>query len=757
MQRYSCRPARATRLPYPLALVCALCASLLLGACTNLSLDAASQEFERLQQIALRVEIIRDDYGVPHIYAPTDADAVFGLLYAQAEDDFARIERNYIWAIGRLAEIEGEQALASDLRARLYMTEAQARIALAAAPDWLQKLCRAFADGLNFYLATHPDVQPALLERFEPWMPMYFFEGSIGGDIEQIPLDGISTFYDLPGRRQAIAQTPHTPTTAEPVGSNGFAIAPERSASGNALLLINPHTSFFFRGEVHVVSEEGLNAYGAVTWGQFFVYQGFNERTGWMHTSTRADFMDEYLETVRETDAGYEYLYGDEWRPVQARPIVLKARIAEGEYSLTPVMGYRTHHGPVTGARGERWLSTRINWEPEQALAQSYLRMKTSDYDGFRATMERRTNSSNNTVFADASGNIAYFHGNFMPRRNTGFDFSRPVDGSDPDTDWQGRHEVDEMIVVRNPRSGWLQNCNSTPFTAAGKHSPRRADFPPYMAPDPENFRGLHAAELLEDAHGLTLKTLQELAYSTRLRGMDPIVEGLQTAWQTAGNEQPRLRDAIALLSAWDRRVAVDSEAMTLAHFYGVNLLDALPARSGASAMAWIKRAATESDADTRLRVLAATMQELQVKFGDWRVPWGNVNRYQRLTGAIDPEFSDAAPSTAIPMASALWGALASYGVRKRTDVDRLYGRYGNSFVAVVEFGPRLRAMSLLAGGQSGAPDSPHFGDQVALYAEGRFKSVAFYREDVNARARRQYRPGRLLPTPEPDKPVSNP
>jgi acyl-homoserine lactone acylase PvdQ len=275
------------------------------------------------------VEILRDDFGVPHVYGATEADAVFGMLYAQAEDDFPRIERNYVWATGRLAELEGEQALASDLRARLYMTVDEARAAYAAAPPWLQALCDAFADGLNYYLMTHPEVTPRVLARFEPWMPMFFSEGSIGGDIEQIPLAGIEAFYGAGRGVGAGAPSPAaSPARAplEPAGSNGIAIAPRLTRDGHALLLINPHTSFYFRGEMHVVSDEGLNAYGAVTWGQFFVYQGFNARTGWMHTSTGVDFMDEFVETVSRQDGELMYRYGDEWRPVTVSEVSLKYR-----------------------------------------------------------------------------------------------------------------------------------------------------------------------------------------------------------------------------------------------------------------------------------------------------------------------------------------------------------------------------------------------------------------------------------------------
>ncbi len=726
-------------------------------------------EFKRLQALAARVEIIRDDFGVPHIYGKSDADAVFGLLYAQAEDDFPRIEQNYIWAIGRLAQVQGKSALYSDLRAQLFMTEEQARAELAAAPEWLQVLCQSFADGLNYYLATHPKVQPKLLDRFEPWMPMFFFEGSIGGDIEQIPLPGIEAFYsDVPGALAALDESADTPFVAqtdtefttepfkEPLGSNGFAIAPDRTRSGNALLLINPHTSFFFRGEVHVVSEDGLNAYGAVTWGQFFVYQGFNEDTGWMHTSTEADFKDEFLEDIiRANDGsdGLRYRYGDELRDLTQREVSLSYREADGSQSVATFTGYHTHHGPITHqvqATGEvdaRWVASRINWQPAQALAQSYLRMKNADYVEFRSMMDRRTNSSNNTVYADSSGNIAYFHGNFMPRRNPRFDYSKPVNGADPETDWQGLHSVAETVHLLNPESGWLQNCNSTPYTAAGKFSPKAADYPAYMAPDSENHRGVHAVRLLANVDDLTLDGLLELAYDPALPGFEKLLQGLISAWDAlpAGQNDPRLAAAIAQLRAWDGRVAVDSVSMSVAHFYGLNMLDSVATPAALSRMERIDWLGTNSRPAERVAMLQATLDELSQKFGRWYVPWGEINRYQRLDGNIEQRFDDQASSIAVGMASGNWGALASFGAPRRTDVNKLYGRYGNSFVAAVEFGDRVRAKTLLAGGQSGDPASPHFDDQTSRYADAQFKDVAFYREDVLARAQRRYRPGTAI------------
>ncbi|MEO1337629.1 MAG: penicillin acylase family protein, partial [Myxococcota bacterium] len=447
----------------------------------------------------------------------------------------------------------------------------------------------------------------------------------------------------------------------EPGGSNGFAIAPSRTRNGHALLLINPHTSLFFRGEVHVVSEEGLNAYGAVTWGQFFVYQGFNEHNGWMHTSTYVDFMDEFVQTVSSAEDGaLRYRYGDEWRPVSFEDIELTIGGPNGP-TKRQFRLYRTHHGPVTHEDNGRWVVTRINWDPVNALQQSYLRMKTDGYPAFRKMMDIRTNSSNNTVYADDTGNIAYFHGNFVPRRDKRFDYSRPVDGSDPATDWQGVHAVDEVIHLLNPATGWIQNANSTPFTAAGPESPKKKDYPPYMAPDAENFRGIKAVEVLTDARDLTLDSLIKLAYDPKLTGFRGLLSGLFAAYDEAKAQPKQVVDAINVLRKWDHKVHVDSVAMSLAHFYGINMVQEVAAPAGLSRMERIVWLGASSPKDARLRIFTQTLEELTQKFGDWRTPWGQINRYQRLDGAIEPRFDDAQPSLPIGMASGRWGALASF------------------------------------------------------------------------------------------------
>ena len=732
--------------------------TLLLASCSQ---EPANPEVAAWEEQASRITIHRDDFGVPHVYGKTDADAVFGMLYAQCEDDFNRVERNYIWAIGRLAEIEGEEALYSDLRARMFMTREEAIAAYENSPTWLRDLCDAFADGVNYYLHTHPEVTPKLLTRFEPWMPMYFSEGSIGGDIERVRTDQIRAWYEegaeFPeaafleaGEQEAAGkEVREREPESEPQGSNGIALSGELTDSGHAMLLINPHTSFYFRGEVHMVSEEGLNAYGAVTWGQFFIYQGFNEKTGWMHTSTYTDVLDEFREVVTRVGDSLYYQYGEELRPVEQREVALAYRSGDSLARRTfPV--YRTHHGPLTHVAEGRPVATAMMWDPVNALQQSFIRTKQDGYQGFRKMMDIRTNSSNNTVYADADGNIAYFHGNFIPRRDPRFNYREPVDGSDPATDWQGLHTVDENILIRNPANGWIQNCNSTPFTAALEYSPKREDYPGYMSRDEENYRGIHAIQLLKGRRGYTLDSLISLAYDPYLPAFEDLIPGLVAAYEEHASDYPDLAGPIRTLRQWDYRTSEASVAMTLGHFYGD--LYSWKARRPAhisegdwqdmSGMEFVKYLGADSPPAERLEVFREVIEKLEGYFGTWELPWGTVNRYQRINGDVRQPFNDSLPSIPIGFASGRWGALAAYGARYDNDTKKIYGTRGNSFVAVVEFGEKVRAKSILAGGQSGDPASPHFDDQAGMYRRAEFKEVPYYPEDVIERAAETYHPG---------------
>jgi len=694
------------------------------------------------REYANNVTIIRDNWGIPHVYGETDADAVFGMIYAQAEDDFPRVELNYINAMGRLAEAEGEEELYRDLRMKLFIDPEEMQALYAESPEWLRDLMDAWAAGLNYYLYRNPDVTPRVITRFEPWMALTFTEGSIGGDIERVSTGQLEAFYGDQADGQQIAAADDL--FREPRGSNGFAVAPSNTASGNALFWINPHTSFYFRAEVHMVSEEGLNAYGAVTWGQFFIYQGFNDRLGWMHTSTNSDFLDEYLETIVEREDGLYYRYGNEERRLTEKQITLPYRTETG-MAEKEITAYYSHHGPIVREADGKWVAVKLMQEPIKALTQSYTRTKATDYESLYETMELNTNSSNNTVYADADGNIAYFHGNFIPRRDTRFDWSRPVDGSNPATEWQGLHTVDEIPHLLNPPNGWIQNCNNWPYSAAGEHSPRQSDYPAYMSRSGENFRGLHAIRVLDGKTDFTPQTLIDAAYDSYLTGFEDLIPALIRAYDRTPSSQLKssVSEQVEMLRDWDLRFSIESVPTSLAIFWGQELMQTASAaarRAGVSVYDYIENRATRTQ---HLEALAAASAKLEEDFGTWRTPWGEINRFQRLTGDIVHPFDDNEPSLPVGFASGRWGSLASYGARPRNGTKKWYGTSGNSFVAVVEFGERVRARAITAGGQSGDPESPHFDDQALRYSTGDLRDVWFYRDDLEGHIEREYRPGR--------------
>ncbi len=693
------------------------------------------------QKTDSNVTIIRDKFGVPHVFGKTDADAVFGLIYAQCEDDFNRVEVNYINAMGRMAEVEGEESLMSDLRMHLFMDTTKAASIYNESPEWMKKLLNAFADGANHYLKTHPETKPKLITEFKPWMPLMFSEGSIGGDIETISLKELAKLYD-PKNDMAFSEQVVKEWEKEPTGSNGFALAPSKSATGNALFLINPHTSFYFRPEVHMVSEEGLNAYGAVTWGQFFVYQGFNEHNGWMHTSSSADAIDEYEETIVKKGEELFYKYGEELKPLTSKTIKLAYKEGDNE-ATKEFTTYATHHGPVIANRDGKWISISLMQEPLKALTQSYTRTKTSTYEEFNKMMELRTNSSNNTVYADDKGNIAYFHGNFIPIRDPQFDWSKPVDGSNPATDWKGLHTVEESVHELNPANGWIQNCNSTPFTVSGDQSPKPSDYPAYMAPDHENFRGLHAVRVLKDSTNFTLDKLIAAAYDSYLPAFERLVPSLVAAYGKVRPVNPDLKEPIQVLKDWDYRFSETSVATAVAIFWAQDLqrmvADKVSRRNGDLAL--IDYMVNQTSDKQKLQALLNALNLLQADFGNWKTAWGDINRFQRITGDIVQPFDDTKPSLPIAYTSSFWGALAAFGSRPYPGTLKWYGTRGNSFVAVVEFGEKVKAKSVLAGGNSGDPASPHFTDQAEMYREGKFKDVLFYREDIEKNAERTYYP----------------
>ncbi|EIL99597.1 penicillin acylase family protein [Rhodanobacter sp. 115] len=717
-----------------------LAALLTLGLAT--AAQATTPEQARWQRESQAVTITRDDWGIAHVHGKTDADAVFGMAYAQAEDDFNRVETNYLNAMGRLAETEGRSAIWRDLRMKLFIDPVVLKQKYAQSPAWLKKLMDAWADGLNDYLATHPDVRPRVIHHFESWMALSFSEGSIGGDIERVSLKQLAAFYG--DEHPALAQV-NPPSWAEPTGSNGIAIAPKLTTDGHALLLINPHTSFYFRSELQMSSDEGLDAYGAVTWGQFFVYQGFNQHIGWMHTSTGMDAVDEFAETIVHKGGKLFYRYGDKLLPVTKRTIVVPYRATDGSMTSRSFTAYFTKHGPIVRKADGKWIATALMNRPMRALEQSWLRTKAHDYASYMKVAELKANSSNNTLFADDKGEIAFLMPQFVPKRDNRFDYTKPVDGSNPATDWHGLTPLDQLPQAVNPPNGWAMNTNDWPYSAAGKYSPKKADFPRYMDTFGENPRGIHATQMLADASGFSVPKLITTAFDSHLPAfarLIPILLHDYDALPASDPQRVKLAGPIELLRHWDDRWGIASMPTSLAVFWGDTLWNETYAKARALGVSPYAYMAGAAGAQERLHALDEAVDRLVHDFGSWGVAWGQINRFQRLDDAIASHFDDSRPSIPVPFVSSRWGSLASFGAHRRPGTKRYYGTSGNSFVAVVEFGPKVSARAITAGGESGHPGSKHFDDEAERYTTGNLRTVYFWPDQLKGHTERVYHPG---------------
>jgi acyl-homoserine lactone acylase PvdQ len=699
-------------------------------------------EIKRFEHEATLVTIVRDNWGVPHIYGKTDADVVFGLMYTQCEDNFKGIEQNYLYQLGRQSEQSGEKDLYTDVQLQLIADTADAIKDYKTAAPWFKKLMDAFADGVNYYLYKHPEVKPAVFQHFEPWYALMFTDGSVSATVTGgISLKETTEFYG--GAVEKLGALYKPVIDDRETGSNGFAIAPSKSASGHAMLYINPHVPFYFRSEVQLVSEEGLDVYGAVTWGQFFVYQGFNPHCGWMHTSSYADVGDLYAEKVTKKSGRWYYEYDGKLKPVITRKLVLNIKNgAEAAHKI--ITGYYTQHGPILGSRNGKWLALRANNRSYNALLESWLITKANTLAEYKKAMDLLSNATNNTVYADDKGNIAFWYGNFMPRRNPAFDWSLPVDGTNPATEWQGLHKLDEIVHVYNPANGWIQNCNSTPFASSGNDSPDKSKYPAYMAPDGQNYRAVNAIKLLSDARNITLDELIAKGYNHYLSAFDTLLPPLFKAYDAAPDSVKQLlAGPVQTMKQWDRSSAVNSIATTIAVEWGTLVISKLPAAKTQEESTYqterLNNLMQNLTAKQQLDIFTDAITNLKNRYGAWEIKWGDINRYQRP--ADGKAFNDNEPSLPVSAVSSAFGQLPSFQSRTMNTKKR-YGYSGNSFIAAVEFGARIKAKTVITGGQSFNPASKHYTDQAGMYIEGKFKDVLFYKADVLKHAEKTYHPG---------------
>jgi penicillin amidase len=649
-------------------------------------------------------------------------------MYAQAEDNFWQLEQDYIRIIGRSAELDGRRGIANDILVRAYETERRAKAHYQGAGPKLRALCDAFAAGLNYYLETHPQTRPQLIARFEPWFVLAEeHRGPAGAGITQT--ERLAAFPAMAG---AAATSPADPNE----GSNMWAVAPQRTATGHAMLLINPHVGFFGGGqryEAHLHSGEGLDVSGFAILGTPYIRSGHNAYLGWSHTNNYAQTADVYLETFDDPNDPLAYRYGAGHRKAVEWTDEIRVKTPNGVETRS-VRFRKTHHGPILGMREGAGLAVRAAAVEGGVMAQRLAMAKARNLREFQAALAMVKLTGSNTIYADRAGNIYYLHGNAIPRRPTQFDWSKPVEGSNPETEWQGLHLLADLPQVLNPKSGFLQNCNSTPFlTTDGEGNPVAANYPAYMASEPDTPRSQRSRAILSGAGRFTFAQWSQLGLDTKIGVAATRIPELLAAHarlrQADAERAAKVAELVALLEPWDQTGHNDSIAATL--FVRMETRAAELRRT------------TPTDPYLPVSALEQVKSDLESAFGTWRVAWGDVNRLQRVqSGGTEEPFSDEKPSVPVPGAPSFTGTIFTFGARAVAGQKRWYGTVGDTYVSVVEFGRKPLARSLLVFGESADPKSPHFFDQAALYSTQQFKPAWFELGEIRKHLERAYHPG---------------
>ncbi len=683
---------------------------------TLLCVPHAVAKIQSDDSLARDVTIYRDTYGVPHVFGRTDASTVFGFAYAQAEDNFWRVEENYINALGRASELYGEKTLDEDRLNRALEIPKLAQAEYARLDKHTRSLCDAFAAGFNYYLARHTHVKPRLLTKIEPWHTLAFIRYNYYQN-------GFARDRSLRGTQQQTAAI-YT-DLKEHTGSNGWVIGPSKSATGHALLFINPHLPFFGPGQVyeaHVHSDEGWNFTGYTRFGFPLPYVGHNENGGWVSTDNAADLTDVYIETFDDPARPLAYKYGKGYRLATEHTEEIRVKTSNGLETRRFTMR-KTHHGPIVAAREGKLLALRMaKFESDGWLREWYDMTRANSLAELRHAIAPLNMLFGNVMYADRQGNIWYLYNGAVPKRDPRFDWTRPVDGSDPATEWQGYHTVDELPQLTNPKSAWMQNCNTTPFllTSAGNPDPKQ--FPKYMVQEGDNPRGAISREILASKSKFTFDEWRQLAFDTRVMNAGKLLPGLISALKPHLDTDARLREVYDELVRWNQRSANDSVAMTLFSL-------------------WHERVSRDEKQDA-VAVLIDVVNALERDFGTWKVAWGEINRLQRIDESKDEDFQDSKPSLAVSGVNGNDGAVFTFYAAPERGQKRRYGMAGGTYISVVEFGPQVRALSVHTFGASGDPKSRHFMDQSALYTRGEFKPAWFTLDEIRANLEASYHPG---------------
>ncbi|MFN7929594.1 MAG: penicillin acylase family protein [Blastocatellia bacterium] len=690
--------------------------------------------------LAEQVTIRRDTFGVPHILAKTEEAAAFGFGYAQAEDHCVEIARGFVAARGEEAKFFG-QGVESDFLLHRFDNYGACQKNFAQLDPLLQKMFRAYAAGINHYVAQHRQELPAWIPTFnEIDVLANIHEGSItavGAVIRRL-----QTKYENKTAPPQISSGEFA-ADAEAAGSNAFAIGPSRSVSGKAMLLGNPHlnwSSLYWEAQVTVPGK--INFFGSTLAGLPVLRAGFNEHLGFVQTNNAPDMADVYALQL-DPNNSQQYLFDGKPMPLSKQEVAVEIKNADGTLRPEKRTYEYSHLGPVIYRNnGQAFAYRSTQLESYRHFEGFYRLSKARNLNEWMAVIKQNLLNYSNFTYADAAGNILYFWNAQLPRRvDDGTSYDLDVPATTSKYVWQSLHPVTDFPQLLNPRGGYTQNCNNPPWFPSLRDPLDATKYPSYFERGELGLRPQMALEMLESPAKFSLEDVKRLKFNTKMLLADRVKPDLLRAIKATANPSTDLQKGLAVLEAWDNQAAAESKGtMLFLRFWDTYSA----AVKQPFAVAWEpqnpgKTPSGLSDAAPAVKALEEAVQWTRKTYGSEAVAWGDVNRY-RFNGIDLP--ADGAPGN--------YGMFRVLRFTPQPDGKRVAGWIGNDkplagfgdgWVLAVEFAKPVTAYSILAYGQTANPNSPHSRDQIELYARHQYKKIWFTEAEIKAHLERTYHP----------------
>ncbi len=684
----------------------------------------------------LETEILWDTWGVPHIFAPNDPEVFRAMGWAQMQAHGNLLSRLYGIARGRGAEYWGERYLESDILLHRMGLPGRASEWWALQTPEMRANLEAFIAGANAHATAHPDHLDPAVRAVLPLRPtdlmahilrVYFVYLT---QLGQRPLG--APFNDLLLSHQLFPDGPSMGTGV--AGSNAWAIAPGRTRHGHALLLANPH---LYWGDFHTFFEVHLNApglelYGVMQVGWPLPRYGFNAQLGWAHTVNTLKGWDAFALEVNQD--GTHYHLDDQWLPFERQELSLAVRGDEGmrTHAFTVL---RSLHGPVVAHQEGKPVALRVvgvdQAQTPGIFEQYWCMARSRNLAEFQSALGMAQNPMFTVMYADAEGNILHKFGGLVPRRKGGgwLDWAPTLPGNRRDLIWEEVHSFEELPEAHNPTSGWLQNANNGPWLTTLPAALDPGQFPAYMAPQGLTPREQRSLQMLANQPQATLESVLESAGSTLSETALRLVPSLVEA--ASQSDHPLARSAAQVLAQWDRRYEPDSAGAALFAQWLLAMQPRDRMLSNVFAEPWdasrpLQTPQGLAQPDLAVERLVEVAAQWQAQGIPLERTWGQIARIRRGRfdfpghGLLDP-----------------YGVFRSSGFVQDAD-GRFRTVFGTTYIAAIEFARPVRAQVLLAYGNSSQADSPHFGDQLELFAHKQMRNAWLTRAEIEAHLQKQ-------------------